>query len=154
MAGFDFDIARQALGGLARRQEAIANNIANAETPGYKRGTVDFESLLRQQLATQESALRNVSLAAPQGAGRPLQAGQIALKPLGGSTSGGAQAFLGQQMSGLASEGFGAAPRNDGNAVDLDQEMTDLATTQLQFAGLSTALATRLRTMRSVIESV
>ena len=151
MAGFDFDIARQALSGLSQRQAAIATNIANVETPNYKRATVNFESMLRAQLANQASSTQNVSLAAPGGSGR---AGQIPLGSLGGSSGGGAEAFLGGASGGSGAGGFGIAPRNDDNAVDLDQEMTELATTQLQFAGLSTALATRLRTMRSVIENI
>lgn len=35
-----------AMRGLATRQRAIANNIANIETPGYVAKTVDFESSL------------------------------------------------------------------------------------------------------------
>lgn len=33
------------------RESVIANNIANATTPGFKRGEVDFETLLKHQLA-------------------------------------------------------------------------------------------------------
>lgn len=32
------------------REETISNNIANADTPGYKRKDVDFESTLREAL--------------------------------------------------------------------------------------------------------
>ena len=32
------------------RNEAIANNIANADTPGYKRQDIDFESQLQQAM--------------------------------------------------------------------------------------------------------
>jgi flagellar basal-body rod protein FlgB len=35
-----------AMRGLATRQRAIANNVANIETPGYLAKTVDFESSL------------------------------------------------------------------------------------------------------------
>jgi flagellar basal-body rod protein FlgB len=45
------DLSTQALrvsvAGLAARQNAIANNIANIETPGYKARKVDFEDALR-----------------------------------------------------------------------------------------------------------
>ena len=136
MPGFDFKLAGQALSGLSRRQEAIANNIANAETPGYKRAEVNFEALLRRQLANQEAAVRNVSLASPRGAGALGRAEHIALTPSRGPRSVGAAAFLGRELAGLSTAGFEPVPRNDGNNVDLDREMTDLATTQLQFAGL------------------
>ena len=162
MPGFDFDVARQALGGLSRRQEAIANNIANVETPGFKRTTVSFESQLRQQLASQEAATRNISLGAPRSSGSASNGAHLPLRQ-GGSGSGGAGASaFGGGFGGVESllgggggaSGFSDATRNDGNEVNLDQEMTDLATTQLQFAGLSTAIATRLRTLRSVVENV
>lgn len=32
------------------REETISNNIANADTPGYKRKDVDFQSVLREEL--------------------------------------------------------------------------------------------------------
>jgi flagellar basal-body rod protein FlgB len=37
----------RALSGAALRQEAIASNIANVNTPGYRRQDVDFQSALR-----------------------------------------------------------------------------------------------------------
>ena len=40
----------QAIGGAALRQRAIANNIANANTVGYKRVDVDFHDALDKAL--------------------------------------------------------------------------------------------------------
>jgi flagellar basal-body rod protein FlgB len=37
----------RALSGAALRQEAIASNIANVNTPGYRRQDVDFQSALQ-----------------------------------------------------------------------------------------------------------
>ena len=37
----------RALSGAALRQEAIASNIANVNTPGYRREDVDFQSALQ-----------------------------------------------------------------------------------------------------------
>ncbi|GAB2610977.1 flagellar biosynthesis protein FlgB [Paractinoplanes abujensis] len=42
---------RVAVTGLAARQSAIANNIANIETPGYKARKVEFEEALRGAVA-------------------------------------------------------------------------------------------------------
>lgn len=41
-------IAQKALDGLWLRNEAIAQNIANVDTPGYKRKTVSFEDQLKK----------------------------------------------------------------------------------------------------------
>ncbi len=42
---------RVALSGLAARQKAIANNIANIETPGYQAQKVKFEDALSQAVS-------------------------------------------------------------------------------------------------------
>ena len=42
---------RVAVTGLAARQNAVANNIANIETPGYRARKVEFEEALRGAVA-------------------------------------------------------------------------------------------------------
>ena len=46
---------RVAAAGLAARQSAIANNIANIETPGYRARKVEFEQALHGAVARGES---------------------------------------------------------------------------------------------------
>jgi flagellar basal-body rod protein FlgB len=41
------EVAAKALDGLAARQRALSNNIANVETPGFQSGDVPFEAELR-----------------------------------------------------------------------------------------------------------
>ena len=48
---------RVAAAGLAARQTAIANNIANIETPGYRARKVEFEEALRGAVARGMSPL-------------------------------------------------------------------------------------------------
>lgn len=60
----------QALRGLAARQRTIADNIANLETPGFLAGRVDFESSLRDAIASGtpgESGIATSRSAAPTG---------------------------------------------------------------------------------------
>jgi len=49
----NYHLARRLLDGAALRQEAIATNVANAETPGYRRVDLnpDFAAQLRAQIA-------------------------------------------------------------------------------------------------------
>jgi flagellar basal-body rod protein FlgB len=61
-----FDTTQLALQGVisgaARRQEALASNLANANTPGYRRVDVDFHSALASALAAGDpSALQDMS---------------------------------------------------------------------------------------------
>ncbi len=149
MSRIDVEFIRQALDGLAQRQAAIATNIANAETPGYQRATVNFEALLRQQLSRQEAAGRSVT--------RSLEGGRVALqrtdaRHLPVKLRGGGGGFA-DMTAGRARDVIGGGSRNDGNTVDLDQEMTDLALTQVRYAGLAAALSARMRTLRAVIEN-
>jgi flagellar basal-body rod protein FlgB len=41
-----------ALDGLSLRQNTIADNIANIDTPGFRASAVDFESVLRSAIGT------------------------------------------------------------------------------------------------------
>ncbi len=50
-----------ALSGLAARQRAIADNVANIETPGFVAGRIDFEDSLRAALAGGEPGRATVS---------------------------------------------------------------------------------------------
>ena len=52
-----------ALGGLALRSETIADNVANAEVPGFRGSKVEFESHLKRALSTGSfSSLRQASV--------------------------------------------------------------------------------------------
>ena len=44
------NVLDRALSGAALRQSVLANNIANANTPGFKRSDVDFQDALAQAL--------------------------------------------------------------------------------------------------------
>jgi len=49
------DVLAAAMRGAWQRQTALTNNIANAETPGYEREDVNFQSALKNALANGES---------------------------------------------------------------------------------------------------
>src|SRR3954452_9893162 len=52
----------RAISGAAMRQEVLANNLANAETPGFQRSDVDFHSTLAQAMKTGDStAIENTT---------------------------------------------------------------------------------------------
>lgn len=153
MAGFDIPFIRQALDGLAQRQAAIANNIANVDTPGYQRASVNFEALLRDQLSQQQAAAGRLRLGAGPAAGALLRTDPRHLDPAGGFGSAGIRDQLARGLANLDPNIITGGSRNDGNTVEMDREMVDLATTQVQYAGLTAALSARLRTLRSIIEN-
>ena len=64
------DIVYKAMQGLSARQKATADNIANVETPGFKAGTVDFESSLRSAIQdgdATEASFTSAKSAEPNG---------------------------------------------------------------------------------------
>ncbi len=119
------------LTGLAQRREAIAQNIANIDTPGYRRKTVSFESELRRSTRGRSASL-------------------VATNPAHISAPGlNSQALLGAQGSQEL-----ISSRRDGNNVDIDQEMILLAETQLQYQAATNALSKKLQILRDVLRSL
>ena len=53
MDSVSMSLLNKDLAGLWTRQQAISDNLANIETPGYKSKSVSFEDQLQQQLAEQ-----------------------------------------------------------------------------------------------------
>jgi flagellar basal-body rod protein FlgB len=62
-----------AIRGAAMRQTALANNVANANTPGYRRQDVDFKSTLQAAL-TSGGDVEHVAFAAAADSAAPMQA--------------------------------------------------------------------------------
>jgi flagellar basal-body rod protein FlgB len=124
-----FAAARTALDGLTRRQEAIASNIANVDTVGFKRKSVTFERALRDELAAAqgEHALRTTDP-------RHITSG----------TGGG------KDLNGIENRDV-VAGRNDDNRVSVDEEMALMADTQLRYQALSQSMNSRLGTLRNII---
>jgi len=56
-------IISKALDGLSLRSQATANNIANANSPGYRAETVSFENELRSAAGRDEQSVRSLPLA-------------------------------------------------------------------------------------------
>lgn len=56
------NVLYKALDASLLKQQTINNNIANADTPGYKKQTVEFESYLRSALNTADNKASEVNL--------------------------------------------------------------------------------------------
>jgi flagellar basal-body rod protein FlgB len=117
------------LDGLAVRQRTIANNIANVDTPNYKAQKVNFEAQLQRTLAG--------------GSRRGLEMKTTQLNHLGA-----------KEVSGSPSITVDSRPntlRNDGNNVDIDLEMTDLAETAMRYQALAQLTAAKLTALKTLI---
>ena len=101
---------KKGLDAWAMRQRAHAQNIANVETPGYKRVVVDFESKLREALRTGKAKIatthpHHLPSAKPNIENMRLQFRREPIDPNG---------------TGM-------------NGVDIDREMAEMAETQLRY---------------------
>lgn len=125
-----FKILSYALDGLSMRQKAIANNVANVDTPGYKAERVTFESQL-------QAAVRNGT------ANGGLSLKTTNIRHMGFSTS-----FSPAPISVIQQN---STMRNDGNSVDIDVEMTNLAETTLRYQALSQLAGMKITLIKNII---
>ncbi|MGL5674992.1 MAG: flagellar basal body rod protein FlgB [Cellulosilyticaceae bacterium] len=93
------NIMNKALDATMLRVNTLTNNIANVETPGFKREDVSFEQKLIDEI--EKKGVKGVELDAIEG--------------------------------NVYTDYVGYASRMDGNNVDIDREMGELAKTKLRY---------------------
>lgn len=125
---FDYiNIMDKAADASWKRENVITNNIANVDTPGYKRQDVDFESALKRELGSS----KYISLD----------------KKVRG---------LNMDLSGLNVSSYTDASnysyRLDRNNVDVDTEQTELASEQLRYELLTNAINEEFSRMKIVLK--
>jgi len=111
-------VLSKSLDASAARQKAIANNIANVETPGYKRSSVSFEAELKRVLERKR--------------GHDLRKGLRELAPI--------------RQTDIVSP-----CKPDGNNVNIDAEIADLAKTQGNYKASVTLLEAKIALLRTAI---
>ncbi|NLT49081.1 MAG: flagellar basal body rod protein FlgB [Clostridiales bacterium] len=109
-------LIQKALDGTWQRQKAIAANIANHETPGYKAVKVSFEEALENEV----KRLGTTSMSNGSGNNDPYM-----------SIQNSRIRFLTDQSG---------SERADGNNVNLESENIDMAKTQIQYQYLTRAM--------------
>ncbi len=113
----------------AYRQQLLAANMANADTPNYKAVDLDFGAAFRQALHGQDGAL-------------PLatdQAGQI--QPVTGQPVGASHVVF----------EAGNNTRLDGNSVNMDREQSAFTSNSIQYEAALTFLTGKIKTLASAI---
>lgn len=107
------------------RNEAISNNIANVDTPGYKRQDVAFESVLKKALGNNRYESTDEKVAAAR------------TKNLSVRT-----------FTDYANYSY----RLDGNNVDVENENVMLAENQLKYQGLLTSIQQEFSNLQAVMK--
>lgn len=119
-----------ALGAATLRQEVISNNIANADTPYFKRSDVSFENLLQSQMDDSQ-----IPISGKVEDKRHFQIGNTGTIP---------QATVTTNES--------TVMNNNLNNVDMDQEMTSLAENQLRYNAYIEQINHQIKMMRTAIQ--
>ena len=123
---FDYiNVPDRAADAAWQRNEAISNNIANVDTPGYKRQDVAFESVLQQALGnnryeSMDDKVANVDLSRLRG-----------------------RAYV---------DYANYSYRLDGNNVDIENENVMLAENQLKYQGLISSINQEFTNLKTVMK--
>lgn len=107
-----------------KRETVLANNIANVNTPGYKRKDLDFEGILKQELGR----CKHTSL--------DTKIDNLHMDHLNPSV-----------YTDLSNYSY----RLDGNNVDIDVEEVEYASEQLRYQGITAGINNEFNRMKTVI---
>jgi len=123
----------EALNLRAFRQELLAANIANADTPGYQARDIDFRKSLQEAIAGRTPTVQLAQTA--RGHVQPSAASTAA--------AGGAGAPLYRQV---------VQASLDGNTVDMDVERAQFAENAIRYEANLTFINTQLKTMLAALQ--
>lgn len=107
------------------RNEVIANNISNVDTPGYKRQDVAFESELQKAMGSSRYKSTDAKVA---------------------------DITSGRLTSRVYTDYAGFSYRLDGNNVDIENENVMLAENQIKYQGLITSINQEFQNLQSVMK--
>lgn len=123
---FDYvDVLGKAADASWVRNDVISNNIANVDTPGYKRQDVDFESQLRRALGN--SRYETVDAKVSHVTSTELDAR-------------------------IYTDSANFSYRLDGNNVDIDTENVELAANQIKYNGLVESINQEFTNLKLVMK--
>lgn len=126
--GLVLNVLQKGLDASSMRQKVLSNNVANIDTPNFKRSDVDFQAVLGAAIGEKSGAL-SMKLTSS--------------KHIPGVAEGDGSGIVTDQTTSL---------RNDGNNVDVDREMSNVAENGLYYNSLTRAISSQLGLLRMVIK--
>ncbi len=107
------------------RESLLANNIANADTPGYKRQDIDFQSVLKNELSNYKYMNLDQKM------------NSVDLSKLNPE---------------VYTDHGNFSYRLDRNNVDIDTEQVELASEQIKYQALTTSITSEFQRLQTVIK--
>ena len=120
---------QQALGLRAYRQQVLASNIANADTPHYKARDIDFSAALKNAVAGRGNGDLALAASSP--------------RHLGGVGTGAAPLLYRKETQSSV----------DGNTVDMDVERSQITDNALQYQILTQLISNKFQGLRTAMSS-
>ena len=130
------DLLQKGLDAAWMRNDVISNNIANADTPGFKSSSVAFESLFK-------SALEDAQDGTPGFSAKKTREGHV--------TFTGDAASL-EDISPSVSQNTSTSLRQDGNNVDVEAENVALAKNTVYYYMLTEQINSEFSRLSTVIK--
>jgi flagellar basal-body rod protein FlgB len=107
------------------RETLIANNLANVDTPGYKRQDIDFQSVLKKELSNYKYMNLDQKVNA------------VNLSDLNAE---------------VYTDHGNFSYRLDENNVDVDTEQVELASEQIKYQALTTSITSEFQRLQTVLK--
>lgn len=126
------DVLGKSIDLRAKNQNLISSNIANAETPNYTPKALDFEAEL-------QGAIKGGSKGGPQ----TTNSRHIPLKGAAGRV---------QSVSGRVIETPAKSPSKDGNAVEIENEMSRLVENQIMYNASVQMISKKFEGLRTAMK--
>jgi flagellar basal-body rod protein FlgB len=140
-------ILQKALQGNAARSDAIGENLANVDTPFYKRRQVEFESQLQRYRRLKKGNDRELALT-----------NRLHIGPNDMATTSRMHMDVGpwsvEEVMPASWRADHTTFRMDGNNVDIDYEMTLLAQTEMTYNTVARMLQGKFEGLKAVIRGV
>jgi flagellar basal-body rod protein FlgB len=132
--GRTVDVLQRSMDVSLLRQDVIANNIANSDTPNFKRSEVNFESALKQALESEQRVERSFPAALTHERHIPFD------RPVDY-----------RNVEPRRVLDYHTTAKNNGNNVDIEQESMELLNNQLLYTLMSDAVRAKFSQLNLVL---
>ena len=134
MGSTNFNYLPRAMTAASMRQEVISDNIANVNTPNFRKSDVNFEDMLARELYGEKPPEGQLQMVRTHDKHLPHKALPVHAEPT----------VVTDETTKM---------RTDNNNVDIDVEMANLAKNQIYYNALATQLGGYVTKMRNAITS-
>jgi flagellar basal-body rod protein FlgB len=151
ISNFSMDLVNKAMDGLQQRQTAVASNLANVDTPGYRRQDVSFETQLQQAVSTHQQSFSGGPSPNPAFGSNDAPLNMLTNNPWHLASTPTFSSL--DEITPIPVGDDGATSyRNDNNNVDVEMEMVALAKNSGKFNALANLEGRALHHLKSVIQ--